>query len=713
MPATIGDYRLSEPADPQILKNSPDEPTNQLFEREAKKQRLRELRESHHCVRTIVNHMGKHYKTRDPPPWLDLRLVAGQMLRSAKQHTCSSHAAWKYLRESMMSIQGWMHNHDNWEDAVKYSKMPHLGLRSEIKATEFIEGKSDSMPKSLMQVLKQIKLDFLMDSQPPTNDDMPYFWRGADVDNPIWRREFMQKQYYYHHIPFDDDLTDLVLSVVCRKGNPKPGGAEQFLKEAKAEGNDEHFEPSRKGPEATVDANTDGSVDTGTAWKDRVQATMSRIADTVNEALAAEETKLLGKRGRQQNDKGQAETQNKRQKTTETGPQQPQVMDSIEDSDDDDGLPRPPPAKGCTGKEDERYRALKAGFKKLKKQDQQLAAFCSGLDESTKKQGKDVEQLTKQQKDLRRDVNANKQKQQQLAEKVAGLETEKKSLEEKAEQLAVQCAALADDIRKLEDKNGQAVAKCSALEDENKLLRSQVVSLISRVESLESAAKPVVEPVQTAPAGPASVPKPANESAPAYPRQHSVTKVSRGGGGPGPRNTADGAAAPTTPSPQWQSAGAAKYEYMDGRPTDHPPPRHYQRASSRFPRILNMPTFDPSWNPQQEILSARQSGYARFSQQTTYSDTVYATSHPTPSYPYPDPATDATVGREGGVPSHPPPPPPPPPAHERAGGVDVGGGVGWGEGVGKREEEGEGAWGRARQVEGVEDGEGERIRVEG
>lgn len=65
------------------------------------------------------------------------------------------------------------HDHGNWEDAAKVSKMPHLGLRSEIKATEFLDGKSGFMPRPMMVLLQQIELDFLMESQPPSNDDMP------------------------------------------------------------------------------------------------------------------------------------------------------------------------------------------------------------------------------------------------------------------------------------------------------------------------------------------------------------------------------------------------------------------------------------------------------------------------------------------------------------------------------------------------------------
>ncbi|KAH6849739.1 hypothetical protein B0I37DRAFT_403704 [Chaetomium sp. MPI-CAGE-AT-0009] len=598
------DFQISEHGDPPTLQNNPDKLASHFFERETKKKRLRELREMHDCVRSIVNHMGKYYRTKDPPPWLDLRLVAGQILRSGATRRGSHHAAWKYLKDSMTSIHAWMDGHDNWKGAVEASKMPHLGFRSEIKATEFIESKSDSLPKCLMNSLKQIKLDFLMDPQPPSNDNTPYFWRGADIDDPVWRSQFMQRQTYYHHIPFDDDLTDLVLSAVCQKGKAELENAQGLEEEAGADEEDEHCGPYGKEAAATADGKMRGSRDNDRTWEDRVQATMSRIAATVNEALAAEKSKLLGKRKRQENEKIQVEAQNKTQKPTEGGPRQQRVMDSIEDSDDDDHLPTPPFAKGCAGKEDEKYQALKAGYKKLKKQDQRLASLYSSLGDNIKKQENDVEQLTKQQKDLRKDTDANKLKQQQLAERIAELETENKSLEEKTQQLTIQCSALTNDVRKLEDRSGQVEAQCSALQDENKILRCQLVSLITRVEDLESAPKPMAEPVQTAASAPVSPPEPAKESASVRSRQDSVVEASGNGGGAGPRDFARGAAAPTVASSQWQSAGAVKYEYMDGLSMDQPPQRRYTRAGSRFPRVLDMPTFNPTWNPQQEILEA-------------------------------------------------------------------------------------------------------------
>jgi hypothetical protein len=156
-----------------------------MAEREANKQRLRELRNAHSCVNTIVNHMGKFYRTTEPPPWLDLRAVAGQLRRS---HAAGGrHAAWRYLRDSMTSIEAWMGDHSSWRDAVQKARMPHIGTSSEIKATEFIEGKTASIPKSVMATLKHLRLDFLLDTHPRSDDLLPDFWKGADLNNPKWR----------------------------------------------------------------------------------------------------------------------------------------------------------------------------------------------------------------------------------------------------------------------------------------------------------------------------------------------------------------------------------------------------------------------------------------------------------------------------------------------------------------------------------------------
>ncbi|KAK4039222.1 hypothetical protein C8A01DRAFT_16777 [Parachaetomium inaequale] len=630
--------------DPIGPPKNTDNATTKLAEREAKKQCLRELRDAHDWVKKIVAHIGKHYKEVGLPAWLDLRVVYGQLSRSAAGRRSSAHAAWKTMRDSLTAVQAWMGGHGTWEDAAKVSKMPHFGSSSELKAVEFIESKQACLPRCLMLPLVQIKLDFLVDPQPRGDDEIPDFWRGARLNNPEWRRQFMQKQGYYHHIPFDDDLTDLVVSTVVQKGKPELEDTMQPLAPAEAE-EDNEPKPTNEAKTKAGMLKTGGpggpkGAGNGAVWKDKVQATMSRIADTVNETLAAEQVKLLGKRYRQDNDKTQPETHQKRQKTAEEVVQPQKVMDSIEDSDDDDPPAPSPSAKTCVDKDDERYRALKAGYKKLKKQDLQLASLYSNIDDSTKKQGKDVEQLTKQQKDLRRDTNANKQKQQQLVERFDTLEAGNKALEEKAEQLTVQCAALTDDVRKLEDKSGQVAAQCSAFEDENKILRSQLVSVMARIEALEqaqSAAKSQPEPAQTTAPEPASAPKPAEEGPRVQSRQHSVVEAPRGRDSLGPQDNVHGAAAPTVPSSQWQSAGAVKYEAIDSLVMNQPPQPHYKRAGSRFPRVLDMPTFDPDWDPQQEVLSRRAPAYARSSRLTTYSDAVY-TNSPTAYHPYANPA---------------------------------------------------------------------------
>lgn len=178
---------LSQQRDSRYLQNKTNRATvsAKMADREAKKQRLRELKDAHNCVNTIVNHMGKYYRTTEPPPWLNLRAVAGQLLRSNAQ--AARHAAWRCLRESMMSIEAWMGDHNSWKDAVQADRMPHIGTPSEIKAAEFIEGKKASIPNSLMQLLRNVKLDFLLDTHPKSDDQVPDFWKEAELNNPHWR----------------------------------------------------------------------------------------------------------------------------------------------------------------------------------------------------------------------------------------------------------------------------------------------------------------------------------------------------------------------------------------------------------------------------------------------------------------------------------------------------------------------------------------------
>ncbi|KAK4106145.1 hypothetical protein N658DRAFT_8218 [Parathielavia hyrcaniae] len=581
-----------------------------MAEREAKKRRLRELRETNSCVKTIVNHMGKHYRTRDPPPWLDLRAVAAQLMRSQRPN--SNHAAWRSLRDSCTRIELWMSGHESWEDAVKGSKMPHIGTRSEIKVTEFIEGNYACVPKTIKRALAQIKLDFLLDSHPPSQDEMPNYWKGAKIDDPQWRSRYMEKGGHSHHIPFVDDLTDLVLSVVCHRGRSEgeqqedSDGPEPFSPEATAQIG------------ATRDPGETDRCDAGT-WKNEVQATMSRIAVTVTEALAAEQTKLLGKRRRQESERDQ--DQNKRQRAAKPSSYPPDIMNTIEESDDNPP-PEPSVIRASTVRDHEQLRGRRSGYKKLKKDFEELATRCSNLEGSRKKLEEEIEHLTKQQKDMRHGHGAGEQDQGRIAQKCDGLETQIKTLE-------VRCTATTDDVRRLEDKGSQTAAQCSALEDENKLLRSQIVSLITRVEALEQA-----KPAQHTQSGPAqdssSQHKTAYQAASVRSRQHSTAQVSHS-----PEDDGQDASAPTPAASHWQSTGAVKHEATSGRTTSTWPGGPYKRSGSRFPRVLDMPTFEPDWDPKQEVYGRHVREYTRPPRLTSRPDSVSAAKSPLASYPRP------------------------------------------------------------------------------
>lgn len=85
----------AEPAAPAVM--SP---------REAKKRRLRELRESYDYARTIINYTAKHYREVSPPSWLHLRAVAAQLGRSIQRGT--NHKAYLGLKNSLKKIEVWM-----------------------------------------------------------------------------------------------------------------------------------------------------------------------------------------------------------------------------------------------------------------------------------------------------------------------------------------------------------------------------------------------------------------------------------------------------------------------------------------------------------------------------------------------------------------------------------------------------------------------------
>lgn len=629
----------AESADRTPSPKSTENTNCNMIEREEKKRRLRELEDTHHYVKTIVSHMSHHYKDINPPPWLDLRAVAAQLMRSIQAG--SNHAAWKCARESLVTIRHWKGDHESWKEAVQIAKMPYLGTPSEIMAAEFIDGKQPCIPRSLMRLLSHIELDFLLEDQPHSDETLPNFWKGSDISNPEWRGVYMKRRTWYtSRLPFDDDLTDLVLSAVCQKYNPKPKVTQQQSGQKGGKDDNYGLEPS-VGDDSPRDVTVARKENIGESegWKDKVQATMSRISSTVNETLAVEKVKLLGKRYRQENDTALPDVQEKRQRTAEEVQHPPKVITTVENTDDDRSSPSDTIQAACIAKEEERFRVLKANYKKLKRQDRQLATLFTTLDESTKELGKEIGQLTRQHKEVRKELDTGHSAHEQLVKKFDDLETQNKSLGDKAQQLAVQTAALTDDLSKLGDKSGQIAAQCSALEDENKILRAQMVSLMARVEALEqtqSASKPSAGPSPAAASDAPKIPNQAEEPGQRRPRQHSV--IEEGSRDPIPRGHGLAVAASTMPSSQWQSAGVIKYENIDTSVVNQLPPSRYKRAVSRFPRVLDMPTFDQTWEPQQELFNRRAPEHNRAPRLTPYPESVNETVDLTTSQPCFDPA---------------------------------------------------------------------------
>ncbi|KAK3897917.1 hypothetical protein C8A05DRAFT_19409 [Staphylotrichum tortipilum] len=182
---------LPEPVDPTRSQGIPSRTTSAIPKKGIsaktatlkKRRRLRELQDAHPSVETIVSHMEKYYRTFQPPAWLNLRAVAEQLMRSCQQG--SKHTAWRSVRDRTIAVAKWKGNHSTWTEAVKQSKMPYIGTRSEIKATEFIEGGA-SVPRCIWLGLRNVGLHFLLEHQVPGREILPNFWKDAEVDDPEW-----------------------------------------------------------------------------------------------------------------------------------------------------------------------------------------------------------------------------------------------------------------------------------------------------------------------------------------------------------------------------------------------------------------------------------------------------------------------------------------------------------------------------------------------
>lgn len=422
---------------------------------EDKKRRLRELRDNYPCVRIIVDHIRKHYRTSKPPPWLDLGIVAEQLQRSTQFQ--SAHAAWVGLRMSLANVKAWMGNHMSWENAA-VSRMPYLGTSSEIIAVEFLHSKGPGLPKGMItQLLGETNLDFLLDWNRPNHERIPEFWKGAELESPQWRRQFMEKRPVFPGLPFDDDLTDLVLSTVCcgRKSDRRGRrhSSSRYPQEIADEDGEDKSNASgaRAGMSTTkrraqMENLTPAECD-GELWENQVQATMSRIVETFNEAIAAEKSRLLGKR-RKMGDTA-AHNGNKRQRTTEEDASQ-RPISSIEDSDDSSAFSA---LSARLAKTEGECRTLTIKYKNLKQQDRKLLAAYSRLEEDTEKLQKQIEQLGTRCQELLAESERRDEQYRCLDERCSALEERNKQLE--------------DDNRGLQERTATVAARTNPLKQED------------------------------------------------------------------------------------------------------------------------------------------------------------------------------------------------------------------------------------------------------
>ncbi|GAB1320118.1 hypothetical protein MFIFM68171_10328 [Madurella fahalii] len=443
---------------------------------EDKKKRLRELRDNHACVRIIVNHIGRHYRTTKPPPWLDLCIVAEQLQRSTRLQ--SAHAAWVSLRASLASVRAWMGNHGSWRNAA-VSRMPYLGTPSEIMAVAFLHSKGPGLPKGMItQLVGETDLEFLLDRHRPDRDKLPPFWKGAELESPRWRRQFMEKPPFLPGLPFDDDLTDLVLSTMYLGGKSDRKDKQQFsLRSPPQEIADVDVEDKSSVSSASANTivtkkrvkteNSPSEEDDGELWANDVQATMSSITEPFKEVIAAEESRLLGKRPNLEDTV--AHDSSKRQKTVEEDARSQRPISSIEDSDSSSAFSA---LSIRLAKIEGECRMLTVKYKRLKQQDRKLLNAYNKLEDSAEKLRKQIEQTDTWCQRLLTESAHRDEQYRCLNERCSKLEEKNKQLEDGNKGLQERMTVVAAHMKALEQEDTRqpeaGLSPPTAREDEAK-----------------------------------------------------------------------------------------------------------------------------------------------------------------------------------------------------------------------------------------------------
>jgi len=130
------------------------------------------------------------------------------------------HATVRAMKLSLAEVEKWMQGHKSWRDAVSVAPMPYIGTRSDIMALELVKKISTvGLPPSIRRDLEKVKLSSLVEYKLRDPENQPNFWKGAKLDDPEWRRSFMRPapSKFHMELPFNDDLNDLILTVLCER----------------------------------------------------------------------------------------------------------------------------------------------------------------------------------------------------------------------------------------------------------------------------------------------------------------------------------------------------------------------------------------------------------------------------------------------------------------------------------------------------------------
>ncbi|KAK4152300.1 hypothetical protein C8A00DRAFT_35043 [Chaetomidium leptoderma] len=123
----------------------------------------------------------------DPP-----QIIIDELARSAPDTSQSNHTIWKSLVKPLGEIQKHVQgpNQNRWDQVWGTTvKMPRLPTSTQLQALRYLDQKKGPViGDALLARFKNADLLWFANGGPPTE-----FWRGAMLDDPTWRLEYMEK----------------------------------------------------------------------------------------------------------------------------------------------------------------------------------------------------------------------------------------------------------------------------------------------------------------------------------------------------------------------------------------------------------------------------------------------------------------------------------------------------------------------------------------